>query len=140
MPAWLGITTIAAPFYGLRFRRFRANPVDHAGGEDCRCVHGCRANRLRELAIRDRKLKRSRFAFRRVLTGAEEFTLGALRNGLVFELGSVARRVTIVILDRTAAGDNDAALANLRQGGFGVGGNLGLVAELGPAVMGECVP
>src|SRR6266566_1892855 len=100
MPAWLGITTIATPFYRLRLRRLRANPVDDAGGENCGSVHGCRANRLREFAIRDRKLKGSRFAFRRVLSGAEEFTLGPLRNGLVFELGRVARRVTVVVLDR----------------------------------------
>src|SRR5271169_4611406 len=105
MPAWLGITTIAAPFYRLRLRRLRANPVDDAGGENCGSVHSCRAHRLRKLAIRDRKLKGSRFAFRGVFSGAEEFTLGALRNGLVFELGSVAWRVNVVILDRTAAGD-----------------------------------
>jgi hypothetical protein len=42
----------------------------------------------------------------------------------------MARRVAIVILDRSAAGDNEAALANLRQGGLGVGRNLGLVAEV----------
>ena len=140
MLAWLGITTIAAPFYRLRLRRLRPNPVDYAGGENRGSVHGCRANRLGKLAIRDRKLKRSRFAFRRVLFGTEEFTLGALGDGLVFELGSVARRVTVVVLDRAAARDNEAALANLRQGGLGVGGNLGLIAELGPTVMRERVP
>src|SRR6185437_16638543 len=137
MPAWSGITTIAAPSHCLRRRRLCADPVYDSGGQNCRRVHGCRSDRLGKLAVRDYKLEGSRLAFRRVLSGAEELALGAIRNGLIFELGSVARRVAVVILDRTAAGDNEAALANLRQCGFGVGGNPGLVPEFGTAVMGE---
>src|ERR1039457_2694065 len=113
MPALLGITAISAPFYSLRFRRFRADPVDHAAGQNCRRVDGCFTHRLRELAIGDRKLKGGRVAFRRVFSGAEEFTLRTLRYGFVFETGCVAGRVTVIVLDRTTAGDDVASLPNL---------------------------
>src|SRR6185369_3855659 len=114
MPAGLGITTVSASSHSLRLCRLCANPVHDSGGENRRCLHGCGSDRLRKLAVRDHKLQGSRFAFGRVFSGAEKLAFSALHNGLIFELGSVARWVAIVILDRNAAGDNEAALANLR--------------------------
>src|SRR5437879_4805735 len=114
IPAGSGITTVAAPSHGLRLRRLCADPVHDSGGENRRRMHGCGSDGLRELAVRDHKLQGTRFAFGWVFSSAEELALSALRNGLIFELGSVARRVAIVILDRSAAGDNEAALPNLR--------------------------
>src|SRR5215469_360636 len=110
IPAGSGITTVAAASHGLRVRRFCADPIDDSGRENRRCMHGYGSDRLGKLAVRDDKLQGSGFAFGRVFSGAEELALGALCNGLVFELGSVARRVAIVILDRSAAGDNETAL------------------------------
>jgi len=63
-----------------------------------------------------------------------------LQNQLVLALGTDARRIVIVILDRKAAGENRGAHIRLPERLPGVRGDPRVLALLGPAVPCQAVP
>src|ERR1035438_2899068 len=109
MLAFSGIPTVTALLNRLSFGSLAADVVDQRPRQHIRGPEGFLLYGPPECLIGNGEFHGSRTGLGRILSRTEKFSIGTFDYGFILVLRRVVWRITVIVLDRTAASDDAAA-------------------------------